>query len=84
MIDWRNAHFLITCVGMADAWMWSFDADGKWSIVHGTPGAGLVPFRIDGAGPALPSDRGTAASWQRSRARAASGRRSHFRQLAAP
>lgn len=36
---------------MADRWMWSFEADKKWLIVHGTPGAGLVPFRLD-RGPA--------------------------------
>lgn len=51
-IDWDKAHFLIACVGMADAWMWSFEADNKWTVIHGTPGAGLVPFRSDGSAPA--------------------------------
>lgn len=51
-LDWSKAHFLIACVGMADAWMWSFEADNKWLMVHGTPGAGLVPFRLRGDDPA--------------------------------
>jgi len=38
---------------MSDAGMFSFDADGEWHIMHGTPGAGLVPTRLDGGVPVL-------------------------------
>lgn len=50
--DWANAHFLISCVGMSDGSIWSFTADRKWFIRHGTPGAALVPFLLDESRPA--------------------------------
>lgn len=51
-VDWSKAQFLISCVGMADAWMWSFEVDHTWLVIHGTPGAGLVPFRLANDRPA--------------------------------
>lgn len=50
-LDWKKAKFLISCPAMTDSGMNSFEVDDTWHIVHGTPGAGLVPFRCRG-GPA--------------------------------
>lgn len=50
-LDWSKARFLITCPWMSDAGLGTFEADGTWHVKHGTPGAGLVPFRCYG-GPA--------------------------------
>jgi hypothetical protein len=49
--DWDNVHLFIACVGMADAWMWSFEVDGVWGLEHGRPGAMLIPWQIDGSRP---------------------------------
>jgi len=52
VIDWTKAHFFITCVGMADAWMRSFEADHRtWTILQGDWGATLIPFRSEGSDP---------------------------------
>lgn len=51
-IEWANVHFVIQCVGMADATMWSFETPGEWQLVHVTPGSILVPQRIGDDAPA--------------------------------
>lgn len=33
---------------MTDAGMAPFDVEATWHVEHGSPGAGLVPFRLDG------------------------------------
>jgi hypothetical protein len=50
-LEWEPSRFLIACLGMSEASMTSFDADGQWEIVHRAPGSGLVPVR-PGGGPA--------------------------------
>ncbi len=49
--SWDNATYMIGCVNMADGGMNSFVADGKWFVRHGTPGAYLGPFPLDGGAP---------------------------------
>jgi len=50
-IPWSELDWFIDCLGMSDGSMWSFDADGRWFMKHGTPGATLGAFPINGVGP---------------------------------
>jgi hypothetical protein len=49
--DWQKADFSIGCSNMADAWMWSFDVDGRWQVIHGERGSYLIPFSASGDNP---------------------------------
>jgi hypothetical protein len=46
--SWGNVRYLIACPAMTDSGMVSFDVPREWHVEHGSPGAGLVPFRLDG------------------------------------
>lgn len=40
--QWRNARWYIALNGIADAWLWGFDADGRWRLRHGNPARGTL------------------------------------------
>jgi hypothetical protein len=44
---WSEIEWFIFCFGMSDATTWSFDADDRWWLLHGTPGPtlGVFPLR---------------------------------------
>lgn len=51
MVDWKKCHWFIVFNGIADAWLWGFDADG-WRLRHRDPAMGrLGIFPIEDAGP---------------------------------
>lgn len=45
---WRTIRYLISLPGMSDAGVTSFTVPDEWFVEHGTPGPGLIPFRLDG------------------------------------
>jgi hypothetical protein len=53
---WSTIDWFIECLGMSDASMGSFNADGRWWMRHGTPGATLGAFPLDGGEPASLED----------------------------
>jgi hypothetical protein len=55
-VRWSQIEWFINCLGMSDASIWSFDADGRWVMAHGTPGATLGAFPVDGQGSASLED----------------------------
>lgn len=52
MEDWSKARWFVVLSGLADAWLWGFDADGKWRLRHGNPAMSslaILPMDEDGA-----------------------------------
>lgn len=41
MVDWKRCRWFITFSGIADAYLWDFDADG-WCLRHGDPAMGRL------------------------------------------
>lgn len=35
--DWSKARWFVVFPGIADAWLWGFDVNGKWRLRHGNP-----------------------------------------------
>lgn len=46
-IDWKRASWVLNCVGMADAWMRTFESDG-WTFHHSGRRADLIPVPASG------------------------------------
>lgn len=55
-IRWSQLDWFIDCLGMSDGTVWSFEADGRWFIAHGTPGGTLGTFPLEGEGRASLED----------------------------
>lgn len=50
--DWSRAHWFVTFPGLADAWLWGFDVDGRWRLRHGNPAMSslaILPMDVDAA-----------------------------------
>jgi hypothetical protein len=48
MVDWSRADWFVELAGIADAWLWPFDIDGRWRLRHGDPAMGslaVLPWR---------------------------------------
>lgn len=49
--DWSKTRWFLTFAGIADAWLWGFDADGRWRLRHDNPAMGslaILPMESDG------------------------------------
>lgn len=51
MEDWSRASWFVVFAGIADAYLWGFDVDGRWKLRHGNPANGtlaILPMRPRG------------------------------------
>lgn len=50
--DWSKARWFVVFPGLADAWLWGFDVEGKWRLRHGSPArSALAMLPMDDDGP---------------------------------
>jgi hypothetical protein len=52
--NWRRATWLVRLAGIADAYIWGFDVDGRWRLRYESPARGSLAI--------LPTDRGARAT----------------------
>lgn len=49
VVDWRRASWFVCLVGIADAYLWAFDVDGRWQLRYDNPAGGMLAILPNGS-----------------------------------